>query len=91
MAKIFTITFTCANQPYSALVSMVEQKGRSIYTVQLSSTKQLPLFFLNKLSYTGSHGYKELKEYSYPGTREILDAMAQAVEKYATERNSVAL
>jgi len=80
MARLFSVDFNFKEESYTAMVNSYMKDHDIFFEIRLYDTALYSILPEGKLSYKGKKGYENLDGYEYPYSRELIHAIAGAID-----------
>jgi hypothetical protein len=81
MARLFSVDFNFKDESYTALVNSYMKDKEISFDIKLYDPALYNIFPEGKLSYKGRKGYETLGDFNYPHSRELIEAIAGAIDR----------
>lgn len=80
MVRLFSVDFNFKDESYTALVNSYMKDNEISFDIKLYDPALHSILPQGKLSYKGRKGYETLGDFNYPHSRELIKAIAGAID-----------
>jgi hypothetical protein len=80
MVRLFSVDFNYQGESYTAMVNSYMKDHDVFFEIKLYDPALYNILPEGKLSYEGRKGYEKLDSYKYPYSRELIHAIAGAID-----------
>lgn len=80
MVRLFSVDFNFKDETYTALVNSYMKDNEMFFDIKIYDTALHSILPEGKLSYKGRNGYETLDSFNYPFSRELILAIARAID-----------